>query len=124
MFHVLGTPTESTWPDMCKLPSYAGPYQPIHEGALDSRGSLPLVFFTSHSLVKLFSPWRWCAVAAVDLAQSYPRLGRTGADLLLQLLQYDPAKRLSAEVALEHTYFADIPNEVAALSEERRAPAV
>lgn len=33
-----------------------------------------------------------------------------GLDLLQQLLQYDPCKRITAKAALQHPYFADLPN--------------
>ena len=39
------------------------------------------------------------------LAALVPRLGPLGLDLLVRLLAYDPAERLSAEQALRHPYF-------------------
>jgi len=35
-------------------------------------------------------------------------LDKLGLDLLDSMLQYDPAKRISAEAAMKHAYFADL----------------
>ncbi|EIE27517.1 cell division control protein 2-like protein B [Coccomyxa subellipsoidea C-169] len=42
-----------------------------------------------------------------DLAQVVPRLDPEGVDLLRQMLEYDPQKRITAKRALQHPYFAD-----------------
>jgi len=36
------------------------------------------------------------------------KLDKTGLDLLSRMLQYDPAKRISAEQAMQHPYFKDL----------------
>ena len=36
-------------------------------------------------------------------------LSNNGLDLLLRLLEFDPAKRISAEEALDHPYFKELP---------------
>lgn len=38
-----------------------------------------------------------------------PGLEEEGVDLLERMLQYDPARRISAKDALNHAYFADLP---------------
>ncbi|GMN40682.1 hypothetical protein TIFTF001_009907 [Ficus carica] len=40
-----------------------------------------------------------------NLARAVPSLGADGVDLLLKMLKYDPAERISAKAALEHPYF-------------------
>ncbi|KAJ4457202.1 putative Cyclin-dependent kinase 3 [Paratrimastix pyriformis] len=44
------------------------------------------------------------------LEEIVPQLDAQGIDLLRQLCQYDPARRISAKSALNHPYFADLPN--------------
>ncbi|GMN65249.1 hypothetical protein TIFTF001_034322 [Ficus carica] len=39
------------------------------------------------------------------LARAVPSLGADGVDLLLKMLKYDPAERISAKAAQEHPYF-------------------
>ena len=43
-----------------------------------------------------------------SLKQVCPALDDLGIDLLSKLMQLDPAKRLSAEEALQHPYFSDL----------------
>lgn len=40
--------------------------------------------------------------------QVVPRLDPEGVDLLRQMLEYDPQKRITAKRALQHPYFADL----------------
>jgi len=42
------------------------------------------------------------------LKKVVPRLDPAGLDLLARMLQYDPAKRISAEQAMQHQYFKDL----------------
>ncbi|XP_063149121.1 cyclin-dependent kinase 3 [Candoia aspera] len=46
-----------------------------------------------------------------DMKVIIPNLDRDGRDLLLQLLMYDPNKRISAKAALNHQYFWQIPRD-------------
>ncbi len=43
------------------------------------------------------------------LGQKFPNLSENGKNLLRGLLYYDPAKRLTAEQALQHEYFKESP---------------
>lgn len=51
----------------------------------------------------VFPQWR-----PRDLKDVVPQLDHDGLDLLAQLLVYDPTKRISAKVALQHPYFHDL----------------
>jgi len=42
------------------------------------------------------------------LASLVPTLDETGVDLLSKMLQYDPARRITAQAALEHPFFYDM----------------
>ena len=44
-----------------------------------------------------------------NLARRFPRLGASGLDLLNQFLTYDPARRISADAAMQHPYFEESP---------------
>lgn len=43
-----------------------------------------------------------------SLSKAVPGLEEAGVDLLSQMLQYEPSKRLSAKKAMEHSYFDDL----------------
>ncbi|XP_041036303.1 cyclin-dependent kinase 2 isoform X3 [Carcharodon carcharias] len=43
-----------------------------------------------------------------DLGKVVPPLDEVGRDLLAQMLQYDPSKRISAKSALSHPFFQDV----------------
>jgi serine/threonine protein kinase len=53
-------------------------------------------------------------------AQSFKKIVRkldpVGLDLLTRMLQYDPNKRLSAEQAMKHQFFADLKAQSAAMN--------
>ncbi|KAG7966987.1 hypothetical protein I3843_08G076600 [Carya illinoinensis] len=42
------------------------------------------------------------------LSTAVPNLDQDGLDLLSQMLQYEPSRRISAKKAMEHTYFNDL----------------
>jgi len=42
------------------------------------------------------------------LEKVVPRLDKKGLDLLGKLLQHDPKKRITAELAMRHPYFEDL----------------
>lgn len=43
-----------------------------------------------------------------SLSHLVPTLEADGVDLLEQMLQYDPAKRITAADAMKHPYFSDL----------------
>eukprot|EP01116_Phalansterium_solitarium_P013842 TRINITY_DN31272_c0_g1_i1.p1 TRINITY_DN31272_c0_g1~~TRINITY_DN31272_c0_g1_i1.p1 ORF type:complete len:308 (+),score=23.50 TRINITY_DN31272_c0_g1_i1:88-1011(+) len=86
IFRILGTPTETIWPGVTKLP--------------DFKPTFPM--------------WK-----PSNLAQHVPGADPLALDLLKQLLEYEPSRRISAKRALQHAYFDDfnhdaLPNEVLA----------
>jgi len=76
VFKVMGTPDPSVWPSVRELPEYR-------------------------------EDWRVYPArrASEVLSSAEATLGREGLELLDELLQYDPSKRISAENALRHSYF-------------------
>lgn len=85
IFKLLGTPTESDWPEFASLPS-AGTLKWKNKNQSDLRQKF---------LVNSFSA----------TGQSY--LDPHGFDLLTKLLTLNPKKRINAEDALDHSYFKD-----------------
>jgi serine/threonine protein kinase len=95
-------------------------------------------------LMKIFkvfgtpTPAQWPAMATYPEYKSYfshwkahglpvgvNRIGKAGVDLLQKMLQMDPSKRISAEAAMQHPYFADLklPSRMAlALQSAPQAP--
>jgi serine/threonine protein kinase len=78
IFRLLGTPTVKDYPGIVELPEYAPDHHPPYPAPRGGLGSL------------------------------VPTLDPTGVDLLTQMLQYDPARRVTAQAALEHVFFADM----------------
>jgi cyclin-dependent kinase len=78
IFRLLGTPTPSDYPGIVDLPEYTPDNMPPYP---PPRGGL---------------------------ASLVPTLDPTGVDLLSRMLQYDPAKRITAQEALEHPFFHDM----------------
>jgi len=54
-----------------------------------------------------FDP-NWYVYPSQAVNVTVPGLDTVGYDLLQKMLQYDPAKRVSAKAALEHPYFKDV----------------
>ncbi|KAI8060557.1 hypothetical protein BC940DRAFT_246305, partial [Gongronella butleri] len=48
------------------------------------------------------------AATSIDFAQLFPQCPEDGIDLLVSLLQLDPAKRLTATQAMHHAYVAEM----------------
>ncbi|PIA33665.1 hypothetical protein AQUCO_04000022v1 [Aquilegia coerulea] len=84
IFRTLGTPSETIWPGFSKLPGVKVNFvkQPYNQ----LRKKFPATSFTGS-----------------------PILSDAGFDLLNKLLTYDPAKRITAEDALNHEWFREVP---------------
>lgn len=84
IFRILGTPNEKIWPGFAKLRGVKANFvkQPYNK----LREKFPPTSFTGR-----------------------PTLSEAGFDLLNKLLTYDPEKRITAEDALNHPWFQEVP---------------
>ncbi|XP_038992375.1 cyclin-dependent kinase G-2-like isoform X1 [Hibiscus syriacus] len=84
IFRTLGTPNETIWPGFSKLPGVKVNFVKHQYNLL--RKKFPATSFTGT-----------------------PVLSDAGFDLLNKLLTYDPEKRITAEDALNHEWFREVP---------------
>lgn len=84
IFKTLGTPNEKIWPGFSKLPGVKVNFIKHQYNLL--RKKFPATSFTGS-----------------------PVLSDAGFDLLNSLLTYDPDKRITAEAALNHDWFREVP---------------
>uniref|UniRef100_A0A0D9VHX9 Protein kinase domain-containing protein n=1 Tax=Leersia perrieri TaxID=77586 RepID=A0A0D9VHX9_9ORYZ len=84
IFKTLGTPDENIWPGYSKLPGASVKFRKQTHNRL--RDKFRAVSFTGG-----------------------PTLSEAGFDLLNRLLMYDPEKRISADDALNHEWFRELP---------------
>ncbi|KAI8526889.1 hypothetical protein RHMOL_Rhmol12G0034000 [Rhododendron molle] len=84
IFRTLGTPNETIWPGFSKLPGVKVNFVKHQYNLL--RKKFPATSFTGS-----------------------PVLSDAGFDLLNKLLTYDPEKRITAEDALKHEWFREVP---------------
>lgn len=84
IFKILGTPNETIWPGLSNLPGAKVNFVKHKYNLL--RKKFPATSFTGS-----------------------PVLSDAGFDLLNSLLTYDPEKRITAEVALNHAWFREVP---------------
>lgn len=85
IFSLLGRPTSSSYPPLSTLSS--------------SSSTGKLLRSSSFSAIQPYS----------TLRSSFPFLTAQGQDLLSRLLTYDPRRRITAQQALEHPWFAEVP---------------
>ncbi|CAG2249650.1 CDK14 [Mytilus edulis] len=83
IFRVLGTPTDNTWKDVSKLPQYDRKKFVMYERVSSLSLAIPKLSFIP---------------SAEDLAS--------------QFLQMCPQKRISAQSAMRHEYFNDLPQKI------------
>ncbi|GJT01573.1 cyclin-dependent kinase G-2 isoform X1 [Tanacetum coccineum] len=84
IFKILGTPNETIWPGYSKLPGVKVNFVKHQYNLL--RRKFPATSFTGS-----------------------PVLSDAGFDLLNKLLTYDPEKRITADAALNHEWFREVP---------------
>ncbi|KAL3571231.1 hypothetical protein D5086_028480 [Populus alba] len=84
IFKTLGTPNETTWPGLSKLPGAKANF--VKQPHNQLRKKFPFTPFTGS-----------------------PVLSDLGFDLLNKLLTYDPEKRITADDALNHPWFHEVP---------------
>ena len=78
IFRLLGTPKIDDYPGIVDLPEYTPNFLPMYPAPRNGIASL------------------------------VPTLDSSGVDLLTRMLKYDPAKRITAQKALEHAFFYDM----------------
>ncbi|KAF7125043.1 hypothetical protein RHSIM_Rhsim12G0029600 [Rhododendron simsii] len=96
IFRTLGTPNETIWPGFSKLP---GVKVNFVKHQLPALGDYGLAIW--YNLLRKKFP-------ATSFTGS-PVLSDAGFDLLNKLLTYDPEKRITAEDALKHEWFREVP---------------
>ncbi|KNE61996.1 CMGC/CDK protein kinase [Allomyces macrogynus ATCC 38327] len=85
VFMLLGRPAPAAWKAMSDLP---------HAKNLN---------------LARYMEWTGEAAVRARLRAKVPGLSEQGADMLAQMLEWDPKRRISAQDALEHTYFREHP---------------
>ncbi|KAH9610576.1 hypothetical protein KSS87_003336 [Heliosperma pusillum] len=99
IFKILGTPNETIWPGIKKLPGLKVNFVKHQLPALVDSG---LAFWPNwyNQLRKKFPATSFTGC---------PVLSDAGFDLLNRLLTYDPEKRITANAALRHEWFREVP---------------
>ncbi|KAL9664200.1 hypothetical protein QQ045_019598 [Rhodiola kirilowii] len=118
IFRTLGTPSEAIWPGFSKLPGVKVNFVKHQLSALGDTG-LPSPQCENHSWPYSFFPlttkvfiFRYNLLRKKFPATSFtgsPVLSDAGFNLLNKLLTYDPDKRITAEAALNHDWFREVP---------------
>lgn len=102
---ILGMPTKEGWPGLLHQPEYSQ-LSTLSYPARDPGNGKPCGL----------DAWYWNTLKIGGYQESQPSgyPGQQGLDLLSKLLEYDPDKRLTAQKALQHPYFSEKGEKVAA----------
>lgn len=92
IFLQLGLPDEEEYPGLTELPEWPSAKARMKEKSLQGGFSLKRPATLQHLVKNMSDP--------------------LGLDLLTQMLQYDPAKRISARAAMDHPYFLTLSQSV------------
>ncbi|RDX94681.1 Cyclin-dependent kinase G-2, partial [Mucuna pruriens] len=104
IFRILGTPNETIWPGFTELPRVKVNFV---KNQLPTLGGSGLAIWPFLNV-----PFRCNLLRKKFPATSFtgsPVLSDSGFDLLNKLLTYDPEKRITAEEALNHEWFREVP---------------
>ncbi|PON82801.1 Serine/threonine protein kinase [Trema orientale] len=102
IFRILGTPNDTIWPGYSTLP---GVKVNFVKHQLPALGDSDLAIWPP--MVELYNLLRKKFPASSFTGS--PVLSDSGFDLLNKLLTYDPERRITAEAALNHEWFREIP---------------
>ncbi|KAG5093311.1 hypothetical protein JHK84_048899 [Glycine max] len=118
IFRILGTPNETIWPGFSELPRVKVNFVKNKLSTLGGSGlAIWPLLVTSTQLFLVYInyqnvPFRYNLLHKKFPATSVtgsPVLSDSGFDLLNKLLTYDPVKRITAEEALNHEWFREVP---------------
>eukprot|EP00268_Persea_americana_P004512 TRINITY_DN1143_c0_g1_i8.p1 TRINITY_DN1143_c0_g1~~TRINITY_DN1143_c0_g1_i8.p1 ORF type:complete len:801 (+),score=194.10 TRINITY_DN1143_c0_g1_i8:811-3213(+) len=120
IFRILGTPSEKIWPGFAKLPGVKVNFVKQPLPAMGDSGQAFWVSLVAHFncvhiliiLVTLAVSFRYNKLRDKFPPTSFsgrPTLSEAGFDLLNKLLTFDPEKRITAEDALKHEWFREVP---------------
>ena len=113
IFRLLGTPSELSWPEYASLPAVSSGLLNIvdvQERRLGPDGTL--VLLPKSTLRKKFPPVGFTPGVAAVAQHRTTALSDAGFELLVSLLNPNPAQRTSAAAALHHAWFDTAPSPV------------
>ena len=113
IFKLLGTPSEHSWPKLSSYPAMQAaifPFVDVHTISLGPDGQL--LKMPRSSLRKKFPTDGYSPTNLASATCKTTALSDAGFDLLSSTLTCDPAQRISADAALDHSWFSEQPTPV------------